>query len=374
MAHTAHSPLKDKNIAKTVSGTGRGMRADIVEDIPGVEIPRITDMYGVIGKVIGKDIIYVGEAHDRFEHHRVQLQVIMEAYKQYKKIAIGMEMFQRSYQQALDDYIEGRTDERTFLKKSEYFKQWGFDYSLYREILLFAREHKIPVVALNIRKELVSKVSKEGLQALTADELKEVPEYFDLSDREYQERLREIFEKHTRSTERNFDFFYQAQVLWDEAMAHNLDEFIRKNPENKVVVVAGVGHMIYGSGIPKRLFRLNKRAYAVILNTGDVEKDVADFILFPAPVSLPESPKLGVILKEEDKKIIISQFTPDSVAQRAGLEAEDVVLSIDGTIPESVDDMKIFLFFKKKGDEIMVKVLRKRFLLGPGEKTFKVTL
>lgn len=363
-----------KNILKSVVEVGRGIGNDIVGDTPGVEIPRITDMYSIIEKVAGKDIIYIGEVHDRFEHHRVQLQLIMELHKKYKNIAIGMEMFQKPFQPALDDYIAGRTDEKTFLKKSEYFKRWGFAYNLYREILLFAREFKIPVVALNIRKEIISKVSKGGLQALTDDELKEVPEYFDLSDMEYRERLKESFESHSSSKEKNFDFFYQSQVLWDESMAHNLDDFIRKNPDYKVVVLAGAGHMTFGSGIPKRSFRLNKRDYAVILNTGDIEKDVADFVLFPAPVSLPESPKLGVLLKEEDKKVIISQLSTESIAEKAGLKGDDIILSLDDTVIESVDDMKIFLFFKKKGDEITVKVSRKRFLLSPVVKEFKVTL
>ncbi len=155
-------------------------------------------------------------------------------------------------------------------------------------------------------------------------ELKEVPEYFDLSDSEYHERLREFFEGHAHSKERDFDLFYQSQVLWDESMAHNLDEFITKNPGYKVVVLAGGGHMMFGSGIPKRAFRLNKRDYAVILNTGDIEKNVADFVLFPAPVSLPESPKLGVVLKEEDKKVFISSFAPDSIAEKAGMKEDDI--------------------------------------------------
>lgn len=363
-----------KNILKTVDETERGIRTVISEDTPGVEITRLTDIYGVIDKAAGKDIIYVGEGHDKFEHHRVQLQVIKDLYKKYKKIAIGMEMFQKPSQQALDDYIAGKTDEKTFLKKSEYFKQWGYDYNLYREILLFARGYKIPVIALNIPRKLVSKVFSEGLLALTADELKEVPEYFDISDMDYYERLRYFFERHARAKEMNFDFFYEAQVLWDEAMARNLDEFISKNPEYKVVVLAGEGHMTFGSGIPKRAFRLNKREYAIILNAGDVEKNIADFVLFPPPVSLPESPKLGVLLKDEDKKVIINQFTPDSTARKAGLKENDIILSLDDTPVESVDDMRIFLLLKKKGDEITVKVLRERFLLGPGEREFKVIL
>ncbi|MFZ2196304.1 MAG: ChaN family lipoprotein, partial [Thermodesulfovibrionales bacterium] len=365
---------ENKNILQTVNETERGIITDVAADAPGVEIPRVTDMYGIIERVSDKDIVYVGEVHDKFEHHRVQLQVIMELYKKHKNIAIGMEMFQKPFQQTLDDYIAGIIDEKAFLKKSEYFKRWGFDYNLYREILLFAREFKVPVIALNIRKEIVSKVSRDGLQALTDEELKEVPEYFDLSDSGYYERLIKIFEEHAHSKERDFDLFYQSQVLWDESMAHNLDEFIRKNPGYKVVVLAGVGHMMFGSGIPKRTFRLNKRDYAVILNAGDIEKNVADFVLFPASVSMQETPKLGVVLNEKDKKVLIGSFAAESIAEKAGLKEDDIILSLDDTVIESIDDIKIFLFFKNKGDEIAVKVLRKSFLFGPAEKEFKVTL
>ena len=118
-----------------------------------------------------------------------------------------MEMFQKPFQKVIDDFISGAIDEKEFLKKSEYFKRWGFDYSFYREILLYAREYRIPVIALNIHKEIVSKVSKEGLNSLSVEELKEIPEDIDLSDTEYRTRLKGFFEKHKNSESRNFDFF-----------------------------------------------------------------------------------------------------------------------------------------------------------------------
>jgi aminopeptidase N len=363
-----------KDILKNVDASERGISTAIIEDTPGVEVNRDIDLYDVIKNSEGKDIIYVGEVHDRFADHRVQLRVIMELYRKYNKIAIGMEMFQKPFQQALDDYIAGGIDEKTFLRKSEYFQRWGFDYNLYREILLFARAYKIPVIALNVRKEIVTKVSHEGLRSLSDDELKEVPEYFDLSDSEYRNRLRAFFERHSGSQKMNFDFFYEAQVLWDESMAQNLDQFVRKNPEHKVVVLAGEGHMAFGSGIPKRAYRLNKRPYAIILNGSDIEKDIADFVLFPSSVAMPESPKLGVLLKEKDKKVSVERFAPDSIAEKAGLKENDIILSLDDALVESVDDMRVFLLSKKKGDEITIKILRNRFLFGPEEKEFKVIL
>jgi aminopeptidase N len=364
----------DETGIKTGEGAGRGMESRFSQPVDGIATSRVKDLFEIIDRISEKDVVYVGESHDRFEDHRVQLQVIKELYKIHPNTAIGMEMFQKSSQQALDDYISGKTDERTFLKESDYFKQWGFDYKLYREILLFARAYKIPVIALNIRKDIVSKVAKEGLQSLADDELKEVPVYFDISDNEYKERLRDIFQAHGHTRNRNFDFFYQAQVLWDESMARNLDEFMRANPEHKVIVLAGQGHLMYGSGIPSRAFRLNGRSFGIILNSAEIEEGIADFVLFPPTVQLPESPRLGVVLKEENKKVIIAGISSGSVAEKAGLQENDVLVSVDDTKIENADDLRIFLTLKKKGDEIVLRALRKSLLFGYAEKVFKVML
>ncbi len=364
-----------KNIMKSVDGSDRGIRLKTGKEVLGIDIPRVLSIFDIIKKVSGRQIIYIGESHTRFEHHRTQIEVIRELYKSNKNIAIGMEMFQKPFQQALDDYIAGRTNEKVFLKKTEYFKHWGFDYNLYREILLFARANKIPVIALNISKKIVSKVARAGIDALTEEELQEVPEEIDLSNMEYRKRLKKIFKMHGNSSDRNFDFFYEAQVLWDESMAHNLDEFIRKNPERQVIVIAGAGHITFGSGIPARAFRLNNIEYSIILNDGAVERDIADFILFPSAVNAPESPELMVVLSEEEEgKVKIVGFARDSVSQTAGLKIDDVVLSLDNTKIRSVDDIRIFLLDQRKGDEITVKVSRRRFLFGSAVMEFKVTL
>lgn len=363
-----------RNITRTINESEQGMRTLLASEITAVELPRLTTAALIVEKAGAKDIVYVGEHHDRFDHHRVQYQVIRSLYKKNKKLAIGMEMFQKPFQKALDDYISGTIDEKTFLKKTEYFKRWVFDYNLYREILLFARENRIPVIALNIQKEIVTKVSKDGLQALSREDMKDLPEDMDLADLDYRERLRTVFEKHAGSESRNFDFFYQSQVLWDESMAHNLSDFMTKNPGYQVVVLAGSGHMAFGSGIPRRAHRINGKDYAVILNSDDIETDVADYILYPSPLPFSESLKLGVMLKEEKKAVSISGFSSDSIAEKAGLRADDVVLSLDNEKIEAVEDIKIHLLYRKKGETVKVTVARKSFFFGVKELVFKVVL
>jgi uncharacterized iron-regulated protein len=363
-----------KNTSKATKMSEKGIREELVEEIMGIEVQNIINFSDIIEQVSSKDIIYVGESHDRFEHHRVQLEVVRELHKKNKNIAIGMEMFQKPFQKVIDDFINGIIEEREFLKQTEYFKRWGLDYSFYREILLHAREYGIPVIGLNIRREIISKVSKEGLHSLTDKELEEVPEYIDLSDKNYKQKLRSFFERHSNPQDRNFDFFYQAQVLWDETMAYNLDEFMRQNPGYQVVVIAGAGHMAYGAGIPKRAYRLNGKEYSIILNDEDIEHNIADFVLYPPPSLPPESPKLMVMLKEEDGNVKISAFVPESISQKAGLKKDDIILSLDETTMAGIDDIKIFLLYKKKGDKVTVKVSRKIFLFGSVVKEFELTL
>ncbi|MBI5025339.1 MAG: ChaN family lipoprotein [Nitrospirae bacterium] len=363
-----------ENIEKRIDKSERGLRMPLTGPVVGVAVAKILDMNEIINRVSDKKIIYVGEAHDRYEHHMVQLEVIKALYKKNPKIAVGMEMFQRPFQKALDDYIAGKMDEKEFLKSSQYFKRWGFDYNLYRDIIEFAREVKIPVVALNISREIVNKVSTAGLDSLTEEEKREMPESMDLTDEKYKNSLREVFKKHKGSENRNFDLFYQAQILWDETMAQSIDKFLRKNPDHQMVVLAGDGHMSFGSGIPKRAFRRNGFDYAIILNDTAPERDIADYILFPEQITLPSSPKFMVTLSEKDGKVKIEGFPKDSVSEKAGLKENDIIISLDDTRIGSIDDIKIFLLYKKQGDTVKVRVLRKRFLLGEKELEIVVTL
>lgn len=363
-----------KNIYKRIDESGRGIVVNLMEQPMAVAVSDLKTLNDVINNVSNKRIIYTGEQHDQFAHHDIQLKVIKGLHAKNKRLAVGMEMFQRPFQGTLDDYIAGRISEKEFLKKSEYFKRWAFDYNLYKPILDFARKEKIPVVALNIRREIIDKVSKSGLVSLSDEEKKEIPEQMDFSDNEYRDRLIKVFKMHQNSKDRNFDFFYQSQILWDETMSMSIDEFFKKNPDYQVVVLAGSGHIQYGSGIPKRTFRRNGYEYAIVLNDAEMEKNIADYVFYPKSMEGVISPGLMVSLKEEESRVIIEGFPENSVSERAGLSSGDVILSLDGEPMSNVEDMKIHLLYKKRGDTVRVKALRKRFLFGDKEMEFEIRL
>ncbi len=363
-----------KNTEKKTDESERGWTMPLREAITGVRTSDSMNLADIIGRVSDKKIVYLGEQHDKYEHHVTQFEAIRELYGKNRKIAIGMEMFQRPFQKALDDYIEGRTEEREFLKSSEYFKRWGFDYNLYKDILRFAREEKIPVVALNMRNEIVDKVSKKGIDSLSEEEKKELPETMDMTDEDYRKRLKEVFDGHQAAAGMDFLNFYQSQIIWDETMASSIDEYLKKNPDRQLVVLAGGGHLVFGSGIPKRAFRRNRLDYAILLNDDSVEKKIADYILFPQPLTAAKAPKLMVVLKKEEDGVRITGFGEHSVAQQAGLEKDDIIVALDSEKVSGVEEIQIFLFYKKRGDRITVTVLRKRFLFGERELRIEITL
>jgi uncharacterized iron-regulated protein len=304
----------------------------------------------------------VGESHTRNEDHLLQLRVIRALFAQNPKLAIGMEMFSQEAQPVLDRYVAGELSEREFLKQSGYFSKWGFDYRLYREIINFARRHKLPIVALNLEKEIVSKVFKQGASALTAEELAKIPTDRDLTIPGYRERIAEVFAMHGQhSKPEQANGFFQAQALWDETMAESVTAFLNSHPESRMVVLAGQGHTDKATAIPPRVARrMPSIRQAVILNSEAEELDQAeaDYLLFSKPVELPPAAILGVMLANTAEGPLVEGLSEKSKAGAAGIKKKDVILALDGEPVATIDDLKIILLGKEIGKPVTVRVKR----------------
>lgn len=237
-----------------IASTGCGFP----EQIESREIPEIPAIPAQsIETLAAADVVFLGETHDSQEDHEAQLEIIQELHANNPNLAIGMEMFQRPYQNVLDRYISGEISEEEFLAESKYEKLWGFPWELYAPILRFARENNIPVLALNAPGDAVSRVAREGLVSLTAADFTYIPpiEELDLSNDNYRNFVQGAFGAHGAHGDFNFDNFFAAQVIWDETMAQTIADYRTFNPGSQVVVLAGQGHVIFGYGIPDRVQR-----------------------------------------------------------------------------------------------------------------------
>ncbi|MBD2040931.1 ChaN family lipoprotein [Microcoleus sp. FACHB-672] len=214
----------------------------------------------VLQELSKANVVYLGETHDSAEDHKAQLEILKELHRQNPKIAIAMEMFQRPYQNIIDKYLAGKLTETELVEKSEYEKRWGFPWEYYAPMLQFAKENKLPVLALNTPSELTRKVVREGLEGLTETDRQYIPtaSEIDLSNKEYRQMVLDSFKQHQQAghgSSADFERFFLAQVLWDETMADVIAQFLKQNLGYQVVVLAGQGHVIYGYGIPSRVER-----------------------------------------------------------------------------------------------------------------------
>ncbi len=315
--------------------------------------PNLDPLSSIFPDLVKQRVVFIGEQHTDFSNHLNQLKIIKAMVEAGKKVAVGMEMFQEPYQNYLDRYIAGEISEKEMLKKTEYFKRWKYNYHLYRPIILYAKKKKLPIVALNIEKEITKKVVREGIDSLDAKERSRVPESIDFSNTRYRDELRNIFSSHSSKNFKNFDEFYYAQLLWDETMAKNVSRFLKEHPDYSMAVLAGNGHVMFGFGIPDRIKRRGVRHYKIVVNSMKPKPGIADYLLYPEPIETAKEKKIGVYL-EGDENLKVVKLVENSPAKRAGIEKGDIIVAIDGVEVKSIPDLKLELFFSGEKAEITV--------------------
>ena len=134
--------------------------------------------------------------------------------------------------------------------------------------------------------------------------------------------------------------------------------------------------MQYGFGIPKRAFRRVPHSYSIVLPTvtelptelKDREMDVqhvsiplysGDYAWKLPYKILPENKvKLGVILESSKNTVRIKSVSPNSNAERAGLKDGDLLMRIDGTELNGIEDLTEKLSRLDVGDRVRLIVKR----------------
>ena len=318
-------------------------------------------------------LVYVGETHDNPASHRLQLDVLKAMTAHYPgKITLGMEMFTPAQQATLDHWSTGELDEKTFLQEVEWFSVWKGDFDLYRELLLFARDNRIPIIGLNADKKMVRTVGRKPLAELTPEEREGIPE-LDLTDPYHSAMVKAIYGDHVKS-EGRLAGFKRVQALWDETMAASIVTYLQspQGEDQHMVVLAGGNHVRHGFGIPRRVFRQLPVSYILVgskeieipesrqaqlmnVNMPDFPMPAYDFIAFTRYEDVPNKKvKLGVQFEEiEDATgLKVMRVVPESAAALAGLEKDDVLLQLDGEELNNSFDLVYAIHQKKEGETV----------------------
>ena len=134
-------------------------------------------------------VIFAGEEHAHPMHHAMQLEVIKAARSlDDSPLCIGLEMFYRQHQPALDAFVYGDGSFDKLRKRTQWSSTWGYDLNYYAKILSYARREKIRLVGLNVPYRLVAMVASSGLESLPRELRPFLPE-MDLKNPQHFERF-----------------------------------------------------------------------------------------------------------------------------------------------------------------------------------------
>jgi len=225
-------------------------------------------------------VIFVGEFHDHLGHHQAQLSIIDALDNDERPLAIGLEMFRRDSQEDLDVWTAGKSSVSEFIET--FNRNWGM-WPVYSGIFMHARDEKVKMVGLNISRSITGKVARNGYKSLSNEDRLLLGNVQCEVDQAYGDYIRQAMGGHGGHGT-HFLFFCEAQLLWDTVMARNLVDFLKENPDYRVVVLAGSGHA-WKFGIPRQLVEQADISYRVVLpeiigriDRRNVNEKVADYL------------------------------------------------------------------------------------------------
>ena len=330
------------------------------------------DPQTLASRLASSRLVLVGEEHTSLESHRVELQVIRALEGAGRHVLIGLEMFPYPEQPSLDAWSDGRWTESEFLAKGRWYDVWGYRWSYYRDIFLHGRDARMPFLALNVPREVVSTVRQKGIGAVPREAADHLPPSIDVESAEHLAFFKAAFEEgglHGGMSDEALKSMLAAQATWDAAMAWNAARALERihDPAAVVVVLAGSGHVGYGLGIERQARAWFKAPIASVMPIPiaddhgpirSVRASYADFVWGVAREAAPAWPSLGVSTRPGDaggRQVI--DVEKDSPA-RGKIENGDVILRIGDSAIGSREAMNRAIAGYEWGDVATLVVKR----------------
>ena len=319
-------------------------------------------------------IVHVGETHNSMPMHEIQFQVIRALYAQDRHLAVGLEMLPVTVQETLNKWTAGILTKDEFIREVGWYVNWNFNFGYYEKIFDFAREHRLPIYALNIPREIITKIRMKGWDALSEEERALIPGTPDVSNQDHRALIQTVFESsdipHAMKgpgLDAVFEGLYRSQSAWDEVMGANAVRGV-ESEGRRVVVCVGSGHLLYNLGLNRRAFERSKMPFktviAVAIPSGKksltVSRAIGDYVFGLPEEEKPAFPTIGLGFKTVDnlENLVVDPKPTDGVAGRSDFEKGDIILSADGKAYTDINEIRMALAKLKCGDEVKFKILR----------------
>lgn len=347
------------------------------------------DLPALVRQNLNRDVFIIGEFHDSYACHVWQKDFIEALAKEYPRLLVGFEFFNRGDDPVLDLYLSGKINEAELLQKTGWYQRGAMNFAYTRLVLETVKKLGLKAVGLNVPRELVSRVAKRGFASLSAAEQAMFPG----AGRTYPEH-----EYYVRSTLGEFAVqvplwfqnVYAAQKCWDTVMAESMRLALAR-PEfrgRKGIIIAGSAHVAYGLGIAWRYRLRDKRAEILTLvpvmvaskksESSEEENPMVKALagqLKPAAVFVRGLAGVVFAVAAEEKPYFaeagfsgkmnvdrlfeISQVGKESPAEKSGLRVGDRILAIDGVPVKSLEALRLILAQKNWNDSLELEIRKK---------------
>jgi uncharacterized iron-regulated protein len=324
-------------------------------------------------------ILLLGENHTGAEYHRVQRQVIEALQRGGRTVTIGLEMFPYTQQAALDRWPDGALSEQQFVEGAGWYQHWGYPWNYYRDIFLFARDHRLRLAALNAPRAVVTAVRKKGFKNLTPEEAAHIPADIDVDSADHLALFKAYFAgdasgsgaMHTSGmSDEAWKGMLSAQATWDATMGLHARQALlaSTDPSTIIVVLVGSGHVAYDLGIKRQLARgFDGRVTSLIpidveadTHTTAVRASYANFVWCVPKEAFSRYPTLGISAQAsaESKSLTVIAVDESSAASGGGVKIGDVLVTFDGQPLASKADVDRLMGGKEWGDVVRLTVRR----------------
>jgi uncharacterized iron-regulated protein len=228
----------------------------------GESAPRPVTVEEAAQTLAGFDVVFYGESHDHAGVHLGQMHLLRELYRRDPRWVLSLEPFERDVQAVVDDYLAGRIGEATLIDKG---RAWNNYATSYRPLVVFAKEHHLPVVAAEAPGWAVSCVAQWGpdiLGQFTPLERSWVAADLHVTPGAYRDKYLKFLGSSpthgggaasTPEAAAHAQRSFSAQALRDDTMAESIAGALQQHPGYKVLHVTGSFHSSEFLGTVERL-------------------------------------------------------------------------------------------------------------------------
>ena len=245
----------------------------------GESAPRLVTVAEAAETLASFDVVFYGERHGHAGVHLEQMKLLLELYRRDPRWVLSMEQFERDVQPVVDDYLAGRIGEATLIDKG---RAWNTYATSYRPLVVFAKEHHLPVVAAEAPGWAVSCVAQWGpdiLGQFTPLERTWVAAELHVLPGAYRDKYLKFLGASpahgggpvTPEAAANAQRSFSAQALRDDTMAESIAGALQRHPGYKVLHLTGSFHSSEFLGTVERLRLRDPTLKIAVIDPVEVE-------------------------------------------------------------------------------------------------------